>query len=397
MKQQHKHFTIAIVAALFLSSMTSCLKDDEDTILLPTPLTIQGIPSDYSATLNPNITNLNAIIPNYQYEEEDEEEGLFVYRLDMTGIMNPNTHEWLDLYGTGLAEQNIWLSLDNTPKGILVKNHSEDGTISRKFDLVFLVDNSGSMSEESDALARDIVNWANNLTNSGIDIRFGCVGYTGWESSAYWLDGAIDLTNQDELSNYLNFGSGVERTRHFGGVNAANLQSQAYNYTQYHHDAGWDIEECGMMALLFADQYFTFRNGANRIYVNFTDEPNQPCGASNWSVEYLNPSNGHWTPQQGTVHTVFSGPTSFSNQTGYCEKPWLMSEYTGGTVLYASANFSGVSLNDLPVTGAMQHSYSIYFTVPESLKDGQYHNLRVTVLSQDQSVRAERNFSIKFE
>ena len=74
-----------------------------------------------------------------------------------------------------------------------------------------------------------------------------------------------------------------------------------------------------------------------------------------------------------------------------------MSEYTGGTVLYASSSFSGVSLNDLPVTGAMQHSYSIYFTIPESLKDGQYHSIKVTVLSQDQAVRAERNFSIIFE
>lgn len=386
MKQQHKHFTIAIVAALFLLSMTSCLKDDEDTILLPTPLTIQGIPSDYSATLNPNITNLNAIIPNYQYEEEDEEEGLFVYRLDMTGIMNPNTHEWLDLYGTGLAEQNIWLSLDNTPKGILVKNHSEDGTISRKFDLVFLVDNSGSMIEESDAVARDIVNWANSLTNSGIDIQFGCVGY----SEFGYVNGSIDLTDQSGLSNFLNYGTGTQRTQHFGGTNASNLE---YLANQYGEVDG----ECGMMALRFANDHFTFRNGANRIYVNFTDEPNQPAYTNAWSVEYLNPSTGNWTPQQGTVHTVFSGPTSFYNQTGYCEKPWLMSEYTGGTVLYASANFSGVSLNNLPVTGAMQHSYSIYFTVPESLKDGQYHNLRVTVLSQDQSVRAERNFSIKFE
>ena len=386
MKQQYKHFTIAIVAALFLSCMTSCLKDDEDTILLPTPITIHGIPSDYSATLNPNITNLNAIIPNYQYEEEDEEEGLFVYRLDMTGIMNPNTHEWLDLYGTGLSEQNVWLSLDNTPKGILVKNHSEDGTISRRFDLVFLVDNSGSMNEESDAVARDIVSWANSLTNSGIDIQFSCVGYSEYG----YVNGAIDFTNQDGLSNFLNYGSGTERTQHFGGSNATTLQNQARNY-------GDVSNECGVMALRFANDFFTFRNGTNRIYVNFTDEPNQPSHINGWSVEYLNPSNGYWTPQQGTVHTVFSGSTGFSNQTGYNERPWLMSEYTGGTVLYASSNFSGVSLNDLPVTGAMQHSYSIYFTVPESLKDGQYHSLRVTVLSQDQSVRADRNFSIKFE
>ena len=386
MKHQYKHSIMALAAALLLSCMSSCLKDDEDTILLPTPKTLKDIPNDYSATENPLIYNPNAIIPNYQFEEEEEEDGLFVYRLDMTGIMNPNTHEWLELYGTGLSEQNTWLSLDGIPKGILVKNHSEDGTVSRKFDLVFLVDNSGSMDEESDAVARDIVNWANSLTNSGIDIQFGCVGYSVYGN----INGGIDFTSQSGLSNFLNYGTGTQRTQHFGGANASSLQNYANNYGQV---GG----ECGVMALRFANDYFTFRTGANRIYVNFTDEPNQPNYATAWSVEYLNPTNGNWTPQQGTVHTVYSGSTYFSHETGLNEKPWLMSEYTGGTILYASSSFTGVSLNDLPVTGAMQHSYSIYFTVPESLKDGQYHSLKVTVLSQDQAVRAERNFSIRFE
>lgn len=386
MKHHYKHFTMAIVTALLLSCMSSCLKDDEETIALPTPRTMGNVPSDYSATLNPAISNSNAIIPNYQFEEEQEEDGLFMYRLDMTGIMNPYTHEWLDLYGTGIPEQNVWMSLDGNPKGILVKNHSEDGTISRKFDLVFLVDNSGSMREESDALARDIINWANNLTNSGIDIQFGCVGYSEYG----YVNGGIDFTNQSGLSNFLNYGTGTARTQHFGGANASNLE--------YYADIYGEVSgECGVMALRFANDYFSFRSGAYRIYVNFTDEPNQPSYQNGWSVEYLNPSYGNWTPQQGTVHTVFSGSTIFSHQTGYCEKPWLMSEYTGGTILYASSSFTGISLNDLPVTGAMQHSYSIYFTIPESLKDGQYHRLLVTVLSQDQAVRAERNFTIRFE
>ena len=375
----------AMAIGLVMAGLTSCVKDEGDTIGLPTPYTIKDIPSDYFATSNPNVGNSNTYIPNYQFEEDDVEDGFSIYRIDMTGIMNPYTHEWLDLYGTGLAHQNTWLSLDGQPKGILVKNHSEDGTISRKFDLVFLVDNSGSMDDESDAIARDIVNWANNLTTSGIDIQFGCVGY----SVNGYVNGAIDLTDHTGLNAFLDYGSGTSRTQHFGGANADALEYYANYY-------GVVQDECGVMALRFANDYFSFRNGANRIYVNFTDEPNQPNHVSGWSVEYLNPTNGNWTPQQGTVHTVYSGETNYSHQSGLCEKPWLMSEYTGGTVLYASSNFSGVSLNDLPVTGAMQHSYSIYFTNVESLKDGNYHNMKVTVLTEDHAVRAERNFSVKF-
>ena len=397
--KQHKHFTIAIAAALFLSCMTSCLKDDEETILLPTPMTIQGIPSDYSATLNPTIIDPNAIIPNYQYEEEEEEEGLFVYRLDMTGIMNPNTHEWLDLYGTGLSGQNVWLSLDDNPKGILVKNHSEDGNISRKFDLVFLVDNSGSMNDESDALARDITNWANSLALSGLDIVFGCVGYGGNVNSqydhlinGYGITGALNLNDVSLLNQFLNERgvTGTDRTKGYWGNDQETLSSLVN--ASYYSAGG----ECSIQAARFANEHFNFRTGSNRIYVNMTDDANYPGGQQKWSISYLTETKA-WDPSMGTIHTVYSGNTGYPNQPLYKEQSWLMSEYTGGTVLYASSNFSGVSLDDLPVTGAMQHSYSIYFTVPESLKDGQYHSLRVTVLSQDQSVRAERYFSIIFE
>ena len=397
--KQHKHFTIAIVAALFLLCMTSCLKDDEETILLPTPITIQGIPSDYSATLNPNIIDPNAIIPNYQYEEEDEEEGLFVYRLDMTGIMNPNTHEWLDLYGTGLSNQNVWLSLDDTPKGILVKNHSEDGSISRKFDLVFLVDNSGSMREEAEALARDITNWANSLASSGLDIVFGCVGYGGNVGDqynhlvdGYGVTGALNLSNVSLLNQFLNERDvyGTDRTKGYWGDDSETLSSIAH--ASYYSAGG----ECSIQAARFSNEHFNFRVGSNRVYVNMTDDANYPGGQQQWSINYLTETKA-WNPSMGTIHTVYSGNTAYSNQPLYKEQSWLISEYTGGTVLYANEDFSGVSLNDLPVTGAMQHSYSIYFTVPESLKDGLYHSLKVTVLSQDQSVRAERYFSIQFE
>lgn len=387
MKKSNRFLTVLSVALISITGLTSCLKDEDETIGLPTPFTIGEIPNDYSATINPTIVNPNAIIPNYQYEGEDEENGLVVYRFDMTGIMNPNTNEWMDLYGTGQSNQNVWVSLDDMPKGILVKNHTDDETISHKFDLVFLVDNSGSMSEESDAVARDIIDWANSLANSNIDIRFGCVGY----SEFGYVNGGIDFTDHNGLADFLNYGTGTYRTQHFGGVNASTLQNLASSYGNV-----WD--ECGVMALRFANDYFTFRNGANRIYVNFTDEPNQPNYNDNWSVEYLNPIKGNWTPQQGTVHTVFSeSPNYFIHQIGYNEMPWLVSEYTGGTVLYASSYFTGVSLYDLPVTGAMQHSYSIYLTVPETLFDGQFHNLKLTVLSQDHEVRGEKDFLIKFE
>lgn len=387
MKLQIKSFALVIIAALFLTFMSNCAKDEptnDEPVENP-----YGIPSDRLATPNPEITDPNAIIPNYQFEELEGGNGLRVFKIDMTGIMDPNTDEWLDLYGTNESRQNLWLSLDGQPKGILVKNHSDDSQLSSKIDLVFLVDNSGSMYEEADAVARDIVNWANNLANSGIDIQFGCVGYSVWGD----INGGIDFTTQNGLDEFLNYEgyTGTARTQHFGGENAEELESFANSY-------GYTGDECGVMALRFANDYFSFRVGANRIYVNFTDEPNQPYYHDEWSVEYLNPENGNWLPQQGTVHTVFSeNPDYYSESPGYYEYPWRMSEYTGGTILYANSDFSGVSLDDLPVTGAMQHSYSIYFTIPDSMRNRVEHKMKVTLLSKDESVRAEREFLIDFD
>lgn len=400
MKKPNKKLTIAIVALLLGAGMSSCLKDKDDTFELPTPMTISGIPSDHSATVNPEIVDPNAIIPNYQFVEEDEENGLLVYRLDMTGIMNPETHEWLDLYGTGLSNQNVWMSLDNTPKGILVKNHSEDGTVSSKFDLVFLVDNSGSMSDESNALARDITDWANSLAANGLNIQFGCVGYGGNVGSqydylvnGYGITGALNLNNLSLLNEFLNERgmTGTGRTKGYWGPDATTLES--ISNADYHYAGG----ECSIQAARFANEHFSFRAGSNRVYVNFTDDANYPGGSADWSINYLTDSKA-WDPSMGTIHTVYSGYTGYENRPLYKEQSWLISEYTGGTVLYADSYFSGVSLYDLPVTGALQHSYSIYFTIPKSMKgDDIYHDLKVTVLSTDHSVRAERNFSIKFE
>ena len=65
-------------------------------------------------------------------------------------------------------------------------------------------------------------------------------------------------------------------------------------------------------------------------------------------------------------------------------------------MLYASSDFSGVTLTSLPVTGAMQNSYVIRFTNVGEFMDGQAHEVRITILSADGRTRAERTFYIVF-
>lgn len=382
-----KHLRLKAIAALsivFMSpAMTSCLDNDDETIILEDGNST-GIPDDSQATPNPIIDESTTSISNFQYTVEQTEDGLTVIRLDLTGVQDQDTKEWMKLYGTGSEQQNVWVEVDGKPKGILVHNNSEDNELAKKIDLVFLVDNSGSMSEEADAIARDIISWSQNLANSGLDVRFGCVGYNGL------ITGGINITGVNELSNFLNRSTGTNRTMGFVGNDANTLSSAKYTYDLSSQ------EECGAAALRFADEHFSFRTGANRIYVNFTDEPNYPHRKQQFSVEYFKDQQ-NWNTSQGTVHTVYSDTyTSFSESTLYEEYPWKLSEYTGGTIIYTSSSFMGVTLDSLPVTGAMQNSYIIKFTNVDEFMDGQTHRVKITIMSKDGRVKAEREFDVIF-
>ncbi len=365
-------------------SLTSCMSDGEDTIVLESGNNTV-IPSDNLADENPSIESPTTVIPNIQYIVETEGKDAIV-RIDMTGIQEAGSYDWLRLVGTAQNGQNIWLSIDGKPKGISVYNSADDDEEQQVLatDLVFLVDNSGSMSEEADAIARDIISWAHQLEASNLDIRFGCVGYSEYGS----INGAINLTDAESLSSYLNRSYGTGRSAGFYGSDADALSTSAETYGQTNG-------ECGGMALRYADANMRFRAGANRIYVNFTDEPNQPNGRTAYSVTSFN-NQETWSTNQGTVHTVYSSDTTFTERPYYGEKPWRISQYTGGTVLVAPSNFSGVTLESLPVTGAMTNSYIIRFTNISEFMDGKSHLVKITIQSEDGYTRAERRFYVNF-
>ena len=384
MKVKNTYKTFVSVFVLASVCLVSCLEDHSDTVRLENEE--ENLGNDIYATMNPDIGSSNASIPyvNYSIENKDGNPEDVTVRLDMTGIQSSGTKEWLRLIGTDEPGTNVWISIDCRPKYVTVYNTIDDvdQNVVVKNDLVFLVDNSGTMSEESNVIARDLMSWAKSLT-ANFDIKFGCVGYDGL------ITGALNLTSYNDLNRYLSRNVGTDRTVGFSGPDASTLQSKTYNYDLISQ------EECPMAALRYADNYFSFRNDANRIYVNFTDEYNQPQGYSSFSVRYLT-SQSNWPTTKGTIHTVYSGSTTSSETTNYEEKPWRMSEYTGGTIIYTNSNFSGVTLDNLPITEAIRNSYIIRFSNITQFMDGKYHELKITIYDENQSIRAEKKFSVNF-
>ena len=116
--------------------------------------------------------------------------------------------------------------------------------------------------------------------------------------------------------------TGVRRTKGFIGTES---EITLYNEEKGNYrTGGGDALECGMAALRFATDLFSFRKNANRIFVNFTDEPNQNNKIDRFSVESLLTD---WDTTLGTIHTVYSA----SKNSDKNESNRLMSEYTGGT------------------------------------------------------------------
>lgn len=381
--------SIALHATAVLTSfaLVGCdfFKKDE-----PTAASELGIPEDDDATEAPAISDPTIVLPNTSITVKEENGYAYIAML-MTGVWDEESSNWLKLCGTADKNvQNIWVTVDSKPKGIDVYNVAEESDRTLLADVVFLVDNSGSMDEEANTVAESIIEWSKDLAAAGLDLRVGCVGYG---DSNHAIDGALNMTTPELLSDYLNVGYGTSRTHYYGGDDASDLKSKAES-GMYENGS---YKEAGMVALRFAHDNYKFRGGANRVYVNFTDEPNQPVGYSAWSVEYLNPENNNWKSNYGTIHTVFSGNQNYySWQDLYYEKPWLMSEYTGGSIAFVDSYARDWDLTVLPVTGAMQNSYLIRFTNIDQLKDGQLHEIKITVKSVDNSVRAEKIIRYNF-
>lgn len=350
------------------------------------------IPDDPNPNDTPALSNTNAKIPYPTTGIGLDECGNYVATMNLTGIQDPNTGDWIDLYGTGKYNQNMWVEVDETAKGIVITN-LEDNTNRVKNDIVFTVDNSGSMSDEADAIASGIKQWASMLDSKGLDVRFGIVGY-GY-TYKIGITGAIDLTSSDEISSYLNRSTGCNRTRGFGGSNATKLQS-AYNENTIWNTA---VGENGVRAVRFANENFTFRQSSNRIYINFTDDCNKTDGISAVSVNYFKDKT-NWPVTNGTIHSIIScDTTTIKNRAKNNvnqEIPWLMSRYTNGTVKKVNENASDLNLNQLTVSDAIIHSYTIRFIIPESLLDGKEHTVRMVVKANNGTVRGILEFQQVF-
>lgn len=344
------------------------------------PLTMDdgtGIPSEDKAKPCPwDVTEdeTNITIPGFStYTEPSNKK---VMSFSFTGIRTKSGN-FMKLYGTDTPYQNVWMEIDDTPVSIVI--YDQDEVAKAQADVVFIVDNSGSMSEEANYVAREINDWATEL-NKHMDVKFGVIG-----SEGKFVNGALDITDASTLSAYLNRSgvSGITRTVGFSGSNQATL-SDAAALSKYRNSSYY---ESGGMMLRYADEQLTFRTGSNRTYVGFTDEPNQADNIHSFSVESFNHSSSdyNWSAQRGTIHYVFSGNTSnyswwdnVASKKYINENPKLFSDYTGGSYQICKSDFTDFDWEKVAVTGSIENSFVMGIRKTASVTVGT-HKVTITI------------------
>lgn len=325
-------FLLILGIVSFWSCTTKTEPKDED-----------GIPPDPTNVSVPP-TEHNNIVPNAEFTPASGNKIV----VNLTGLVNPTTGQPITLYADySGGNYNFYLEEDGVLKGVKLTKVSTSNVL--KADIVFTVDISGSMGQEADSVANGIIALANFLSAAGLDVKFGIVGYYGY------IAGALNLTTATELEAFLTrpYMTGTSRPRGFAGDDSTNLQMAASTYANDHSS----YSEDGVVGILFADSLFAWRSGAQKVFINFTDEGTQPDYEYKWSTANICDN----FPGYATVHTVFSADTNQTWTNLQWEKPWAMSECTGGTAFFMNSNADSLDLTVLPFTTALTNSYKAEF------------------------------------
>ena len=274
----------------------------------------------------------------------DSEGSASPVKFPLIGLTDPVKEELIPF----VAYQSLWVLEDGKAVDIEVKDLGGSGAPSA-IDMVFVIDNSGSMGEEADRIAEGILSYSAALASAGWDIRFGCVGQDGT------INGGIGLTTTSDFSAYLTRPNrqGTARTRGISDPNASAIAAWATQNQLY--------GENGVLGVRCAEETFAWRPDAVRVFINFTDEPIQsPSTTDLWTTNrYCN----EWTPARGTIHTVWSGDPLVNESwlPGLDDNPADLSDCTGGKTLEIASDASDLALAQLPFVSELQASVTVSF------------------------------------
>ena len=130
------------------------------------------IPGDPTGVTVPTPTR-NNVLPSATFTTAGS-----IVKLNLLGMIDTTGLPLTLSYNASNPQaSNIFVEEDGIVKGLKVTKVGTGNVLTA--DIVFCVDNSGSMGNEADSVAASIIEFATFLQSSGLDVKFAIVGYDG--------------------------------------------------------------------------------------------------------------------------------------------------------------------------------------------------------------------------
>jgi hypothetical protein len=149
-------FLLSISLILVFGSCTTTSEPTQDNSDIPSNPVDVDVP----------VLQHNNLVPSATFTKTDGNASRI--KVNLLGMVDPMTLEPIDLYADyNDGFYNFYLEEDGVVKGVKLTKVSSSTKL--KADIVFTVDNSGSMGDEADSIAIRIVEFANFLVQQGLD------------------------------------------------------------------------------------------------------------------------------------------------------------------------------------------------------------------------------------
>ncbi len=221
-------------------------------VLFGCPSLVDEIPPDPGTYSPPHLTDPDLTLSGSIEGEESNPEIIHVV---LNAIINPETGEPI----TDLTDDNLIVVEDSLVQGFVLKKVGEE--VTAKADIVFIIDATGSMGEEIEKVKESVLAFAGSLSEEGLDVKLGAV--TFGDSVREYIDFTEDFS--DTAGEFYTFISGIYATG--GGAWAENDLDPIYH--------AW--------------KHFSWRDGAQRIFILITDAPVDQVDDDNYEYEHVCP------------------------------------------------------------------------------------------------------------
>jgi hypothetical protein len=226
----------------------------------------------------------------------------------------------------------------------------------RLADIVFVIDNTGSMGDEIDQVRDNVINFVDRLEGSGVNFALGLTTYKD------------DVTVFD------------------GGTLTQNASAFRSRVGELGAGGGGDITENGLGAMDLSLSSFTFRPGSQKIFVLITD-----------ARSHTPPDPGSYVTPDPPALDVLNSELRGSGATAYVAGPehpqytgaGSLTDATGGRFFFVTEPFDGI-LDD--ISSDVSDSYVLSYCSGNDEEDGTERNVRVEVNYDGNTNSGERTY-----